>query len=149
MTEKSSKKVEKDNIIKYVRVLEKLWFQTEETIFPIGSLFYRWNNDCFGPITIPKKGATVHLNIENLDLYRRIIETYEKNEVRTEYNKIFINNIQCDSYTFKLNYYFVLDDNRDHAKDSRNWGFLPESHIIGTASFIWFSTESLSRIGTI
>jgi signal peptidase I len=107
-------------------------------IFPHMSSF-PWNRDNFGPVIVPKKGDLIKLSTINLPFYRRIIEVYEKNNLRVHDGKILINNNLTTSYQIKQNYYFVLGDNRHHSRDSRHWGFLPEDHIIGKPILIWFS----------
>ncbi len=107
-------------------------------IFPHLSTF-PWNRDNFGPVIVPGKGDIIKLSLVNLSFYRRIIEVYEKNNLKVEGDQILINNEVTTSYVFKQNYYFVLGDNRHHSRDSRHWGFLPEDHIIGKPILIWFS----------
>lgn len=110
-------------------------------IFPFTANF-QWTRDNFGPLWVPAKGATVHLTIENLPLYRRIIEVYEQNSLKIDGTAIYINDIETDSYTFKMDYYFMMGDNRHDSADSRYWGFVPEDHIVGTPAMIWMSTDS-------
>ena len=109
--------------------------------FPENSSYFNWNKDYFGPVVVPCKGMTVRITYENIDLYKRIIRDYENNNLEIDIykNKVYINGDEIKYYTFKKDYFFVMDDNRDDAYDSRFFGFLPEDHLIGKVSFVWFS----------
>ncbi|MBI5219441.1 MAG: signal peptidase I [Bacteroidia bacterium] len=140
ITLKNAARIEKDSMITDVRLLRQNPGQSSKIYFP-NDAFFNWNPDYFGPVKIPRAKDTLSLSIKNLPVYRRIIEVYEKNKMEVSDEKILINDAETYSYVVKQNYYFVLDDNRDDAKDSRYWGFLPEDHIIGKASFVWFSFD--------
>lgn len=102
---------------------------------------YRWNLDNFGPLYIPQKGATIDISLDNLSIYERIIGYYEGNDLVIKDSTIYINGEATNQYTFKMDYYWMMGDNRHHSLDSRYWGFVPEDHVIGRPRFVWLSLD--------
>ena len=124
-------------------IVESVTLNTDATT---GDLYPRnswtgWTRDNYGPIWIPKKGETIKLNMDNIAIYERPIKVYEDNGLVVKNGQIYINGKLADSYTFKMDYYWMQGDNRHNSADSRYWGFVPEDHIVGKPIFIWWSHD--------
>ncbi|MFT3885634.1 MAG: signal peptidase I [Flavobacteriales bacterium] len=109
-------------------------------IFPNDPRF-DWSEDNFGPLWVPKAGATIKLTVDNLPLYRRAIQVYEGNALEVKGNDILINGAKADSYTFKQDYYWMMGDNRHRSQDARFWGFVPFDHVVGKAVLVWLTAD--------
>ncbi len=138
---------------------------TDQNVYPIGPMGglqgmdlpeddpFNWNIDNYGPIVLPRRGMTVELTPENMAIYWRVIGTYEGHDLQWTEGKVMIDGEVATSYTFGMDYYWMMGDNRHNSEDSRIWGFVPETHVVGRPLFVFFSYESdfgvrWNRIGT-
>lgn len=141
MTDENANRIAKNPLVKSIQKINTPKGNYDDSIFP-HSPEYPWSVDNYGPIYIPKKGATVTLNRSSLPFYKRIIEVYEGNNLTVAGNEILINGTAATSYTFKQDYYWMMGDNRHNSEDARYWGYVPFDHVVGKPVFIWFSWDS-------
>jgi len=114
--------------------------QTREQLYPMNS-YTGWTRDNYGPIWIPAKGQTVELTMDNIAIYERPIRVYEGHRLDVKNSQIYIDGKLATSYTFNMDYYWMMGDNRHNSADSRYWGFVPEDHIVGKPIFVWWSSD--------
>ena len=125
--------------------VKKINHAPDNAIFPhIAS--NKWSQDNFGPIYIPKAGATVKIDAASLPFYKQIIKNYENNDLAVIGDAIFINGEEASSYTFKQDYYWLMGDNRHNSLDARYWGYVPFDHVLGKPVMIWWSWDPSTPI---
>ncbi|MCD7713753.1 MAG: signal peptidase I [Prevotella sp.] len=132
-----------EELRKRTDLVKTITINTEATVgdlYPLNQLT-GWTRDNYGPVWIPKKGETVKLTMDNIAVYERPIRVYEGNDLEVKNGQIYINGQLATEYTFKMDYYWMMGDNRHNSADSRYWGFVPEDHIVGKPIFVWWSSD--------
>jgi signal peptidase I len=140
----------------YVKAVDTILYDASEpmvNIFPGDPKNFPFNRDNFGPMEVPQKGKTVTLTASNYKMFERIIGVYEKHDFKVQNGGFYIDGEKADTYTFEMDYFFMMGDNRHNSEDSRFWGFVPENHIVGRPLIVFFSIEKefgirWSRMGT-
>lgn len=145
LTGAAKEKMQKNGLIK--TIVTDVGYPGSAGVFPYDTVTAHnaWTRDNFGPVWIPKKGASLKLTPENYSIYERTIRVYEKNDFTSRDGKFFLNGKEVTDYTFKMDYFWMMGDNRQGSQDSRYWGFVPEDRIVGKAWMIWFSWEGGPR----
>lgn len=140
MTDKTRERIRKEtNVVSIDTQIQKAEFPGQT--YPSWQGL-NWSRDNFGPIYVPKAGIKIPMNEKNYWLYKLPIEQYEHaGKLEQTADGFTLNGQPVTSYTFKMNYYFMMGDNRHNSEDSRFWGFVPEDHVVGKALFIWLSLK--------
>jgi len=136
LNEDSYSKMLKITGVTRVKIEQSLKFD----VYPLGG-HKKWTRDNYGPVWVPKKGNSIVLNSYNLPVYERIIRVYEKNKLEVKNGVFFINDKPTKTYRFKMDYYWMMGDNRHKSADSRYWGFVPEDHVVGRPVMVWLSLD--------
>jgi signal peptidase I len=137
LTQEEVDKIKKES---NTQSIERLIHSNNDDIFPQSDQ-YKWSQDNFGPIYIPKKGETVKLDSKSIPFYEHLIDEYERNNITVDGDTVFINGKIATDYTFKQDYYWMMGDNRHMSLDARFWGYTPFDHVIGKPVFIWMSYD--------
>lgn len=109
------------------------------------TIVFKWSRDNYGPFWIPASGQEVELNYQNVLKYGRAINVYEGHDLEFKNDQYYLDGVPTTSYTFSLDYYWMMGDNRHNSWDSRYWGMVPEDHVLGKPVFIFMSKDGFVK----
>jgi signal peptidase I len=138
------------DLVEGVEILDQSARRGRHDMYPNSNKFDfgSWDPDNFGPLQIPSAGLTIALTGRNIELYQRVITAYERHDFsQSADGTVLIDGAPATHYTFAQNYYWMMGDNRHGSADSRFWGFVPEDHVSGRATFTWFSRQNVKQHG--
>lgn len=131
------------NAIRTISQVKQITTAHKQTYhFFLNELHSNWTIHSFGPLLVPKKGMNIKLNRNNYILYRKLLMNHEKINVEEINGKYYVDGKEIKSLVFKNDYYFLMGDNRETSVDSRSFGFIPESLIVGRVNAILFSQQN-------
>ncbi|RDK87249.1 signal peptidase I [Marinirhabdus gelatinilytica] len=146
-TDEALEKIKNNPDVERVVAYKDMEVGYDASVFP-NNAEYEFNNNFFGPIYIPEAGKTVAINAQSIPFYKRIIEVYEgiemgiENKITQNGTQVLLNGQPLTEYTFKMDYYWLMGDNRNNSQDARTWGYVPFNHVVGKPVFIWMSYDS-------
>jgi signal peptidase I len=136
---------EKTSIENKVDSLSIKTVNKDDWIYPNDSVF-QWTIDNYGPVIIPKKGMTIHLDNYTYPVYAKTIKESEQRVIEKKNGFFYIKDSIITEYTFQNDYYFLMGDNRHNSVDCRNWGiFIPSKYIIGKTNTVLFSNNKFKN----
>lgn len=93
------------------------------------------------PLIVPGKGKALRVYPWNITLLRNTLVMHEGKQAEIKNDTLYIDGKPTQHCFFTKDYYWMASNNSVNLSDSRLFGFVPQDHIIGKASLIWFSKE--------